>query len=632
MNTCCVVVIGHVDHGKTAIVRALTGTDTDRLPEEKKRGLSIVPGYAHATYPSGIVDFIDVPGHEDFIQAMVSGASGARAALLVISATEGIRAQTLEHLEIAAALGLEKAIVAVTKSDLLTTVEREHRMAEIRHALSDTDLGDGEMIACSALTGEGLEDVHSLLEAFITRPSHRVAPPHAFLPVDRVFSLAGRGTIVTGTLTGGELASGAQAQLMPPGVPVTLRGLHARGEERDTVQAGERIAVNLRSIAVAQIPRGAVLWSGGDYGLSNCMDVALTLPTRGAHTLKHNEQVRVLLGTASAVAHVRLFRTDAGGTTYAQLRFQKPVVGFAGQRAVLRRLSPQQTIGGAIVLDPQATPARPNDTLRVALLAAVERQDISDVAANLARAQGGAFSLKQMARLLRRSAPNAQIALDQGFVPLGADFVAAREDIADCTLKITAALTNYHTEYPLDVTAKRSVLSGIKANAALVLHAENVLLECGLIRARGTRLALSEHDPVSLLTPDQRTRMAELEAMFFEATLAPPRHQDMEQDALDRDLMALLVDMGRLWALPNIALGQTIVFHRDALDAAAVLLRAEFPPPLSFSTSQARSALLTSRRIIVPVLEYFDTQGITLRTNDLRKMAPDFSVTPQDAT
>ncbi len=632
MNTCCVVVIGHVDHGKTALVRALTGTDTDRLPEEKKRGLSIVPGYAHATYPSGIVDFIDVPGHEDFIQAMVSGASGARAALLVISATEGIRAQTLEHLEIAAALGLEKAIVAVTKSDLLTTVEREHRMAEIRHALSDTDLGDAVMIACSALAGEGLEDLHSRLEAFITRPSHRAAPPHAFLPVDRVFSLAGRGTIVTGTLTGGALASGAQAQLMPPGVTVTLRGLHTRSEERDIVHAGERVAVNLRGIAVAQIPRGAVLWSGGDYGLSHCMDVVLTLPTRGAHTLKHNEQVRVLLGTASAVAHVRLFSTDAGCATYAQLRFQKPVVGFAGQRAVLRRLSPQQTIGGAIVLDPQATPARPNDDLRVALLAAVERQDISGVAANLARAQGGAFSLGQMARLMRRSVPDAQIALGQGFVPLGADLVAAREDIADCTLKITAALTNYHTEHPLDVMAPRSVLSGLKANPALVVHAEKLLLENGVIRAHGTRLALSGHDPVSRLTPEQRVRMAALEAMFLEAALAPPRQQDMAQDALDRDLMALLVDVGRLWALPNIALGQTIVFHRDALGTAAVLLRAAFPPPLSFSTSQARSALSTSRRIIVPVLEYFDTQGITLRSNDLRKMAPDFSFTPQDAT
>lgn len=632
MNTCCVVVIGHVDHGKTALVRALTGTDTDRLPEEKKRGLSIVPGYAHATYPSGIVDFIDVPGHEDFIPAMVSGASGARAALVVISATEGIRAQTLEHLEIAAALGLEKAIVAVTKSDLLTMVEREHRMAEIRHALSDTDFGDAEMIACSALTGAGLEELHSLLEALVTRPPHRVAPPHAFLPVDRVFSLAGRGTIVTGTLTGGALVSGSQAQIMPPGVQVTLRGLHTRGEERAIVQAGKRIAVNLRGIAVAQIPRGAVLWSGGDYGLSHCMDVALTRPPRGAHRLKHNEQVRVLLGTANAVAHVRLFSTDAGDATYAQLRFQKPVVGFAGQRAVLRRLSPQQTIGGAIVLDPQATPARPNDALRIALLAAVERQDISGVAANLARAQGGVFSLNQMARLMRQCVPKAQIALGQGFVPLGADCVAAREDIADCAVRITAALRNYHTEHPLDVAAPRSVLSGLKANAALVVHAESVLLENGLIRAHGTRLALSGHDPVSLLTPDQRVRMAALEAMFREAALAPPRHQDMAQDALDRDLMALLVEVGRLCALPNIALGQTIVLHRDALDAAAVLLRAAFPPPLSFSTSQARSALSTSRRIIVPVLEYFDTQGITLRTNDLREMAPDFSVTPQDAT
>ncbi len=632
MNTCCMVVIGHVDHGKTAIVRALTGIETDRLPEEKKRGLSIVPGYAHASYPSGIVDFIDVPGHEDFIQAMVSGASGARAALLVISATEGFRAQTLEHLEIAAALGIDEVLVAITKSDLLATAERENRLAQMRHALTETELVDVEMIACSALTGEGLESLHSRLEALITQPSQRVAPPDAFLPVDRVFSLAGRGTIVTGTLTGGALASGAQAQLMPPAVPVTLRGLHTRGEERETVQAGERVAVNLRGIAVAQIPRGAVLWSGGDYRPSLCMDVALTRPARGAPTLKHNEQVRVLLGTASTVAQVRLFKTETGGGTFAQLRFQKPVVAFAGQRAVLRRLSPQQTIGGAIVLDPQSTPVRPNDTLRIALLAAVTRQDISGVAANLARAQGGAFSLKQMARLTRRSVESVQTAFGQGLIPLGSGLVTTQGNITDCTFKITTALTNYHTKHPLEVAAPRSVLSGLKINPELLTHAETVALENGLIRAHGKRLALSAHDPVSLLTPDQHRRMSELEAMFANAALAPPRQQDLAHDTLNHDLMALLLDTGKLWALPNIALGQTIVCHRDALDAAAAQLRAAFPPPLSFSTSQARSALSTSRRVIVPVLEYFDTQGITLRTNDLREMAPDFAVPPPDAT
>jgi selenocysteine-specific elongation factor len=629
VNTCCIAVIGHVDHGKSALVCALTGIETDRLPEEKARGLSITPGYAYAHYSSGVVDFIDVPGHEDFIAAMVSGASGARAAMVVISAVEGIRTQTREHLEIAAALGIEVAIVAVTKADLLAQDARELRLEAIRLALSESGFGDPRTMLCSALTGEGLPELHAELETLLVAPERAAGPLHAFLPIDRVFSLAGRGTIVTGTLLGAEISADRRMRILPEGHGVTLRGLQSRGGERDRVQPGERVAVNLRGVAVGQIRRGAVLCAPDAFAQSVCMDVVLDVKGGSGTALKQGEEVRVLLGTASDVAQVRHFATgtDSGDqSVFAQLRFRKPVVGFAGQRAVLRRLSPSQTLGGAIVLDPQARFARANDLARRGVLAAVLRQDAYCIARALAKAHGGAFYIEDFARLARLNEPDASAALEESFVSVGSDMFASREDIESCTVAIIEALRRYHAANPMAMAAPRSVLSRLKAPAALVWHAEAAALADDLLRADGTHLALRDHDPFALLTPDRLALLERIEKTALEAGLGPP------QDGADNDLLTLLIDSGRLVALPNVSLGQTLVFHRDALSAAAQRLCAAFPAPEPFTTSQARGALNTTRRIIVPVLEYFDARGITRRSGDTREMAADFPVPPLRAT
>lgn len=620
MKTCCVVVIGHVDHGKTALVHALTGMETDRLAEEKARGLSILPGYAHKRYAGGIVDFIDAPGHEDFIQAMVSGASGAGAALVVVSAREGIAAQTREHLEIAGHLGIARGLIAVTKADLLPPQERAARLDSLCAQFAQTSLAHAPMVLCSAVTGEGIGEMHLALEALIADTRRPRAPASPTLAIDRVFSLTGQGTIVTGTLLGGALHKGDEAILHPSGQHVTLRGLHSRGESRDSVQPAERVAVNLRGVAVPDIPRGAVLCPQG--AASRCFDVALRLRGSSAKPLRHMQEVRVLFGTTSEVARVHLFGRSAlepGQEGFAQLRFTRAVFAYEGQRAVLRQLSPAATIGGATFLDPQAQQTRAGDKARVQVLQAIASGAPSDVANALMDTQGGVARLADVARLA------GDVPQGSGFVPLDAEHMTRPKDIEAARQGILSALARHHAAHPLQAMAPRAVIERRSLSPLLTALAEAALLAENLLRRQGNRLALASHDPHALLTEAQSAELAAIDMFFRHAGLSAD-HPAPDQFA--PDLMAFLADQGRLIHLRNVALNQTLVLHADVLDTAARALAAAFPQAAPFTTSQARIALGTSRKVIVPVLEHFDSIGITQRDADVRRIAGAIGVPP----
>ncbi len=624
MKTRCALVIGHVDHGKTALVRALTGIETDRLEEEKQRGLSITAGYAHHAYPTGVLDFIDAPGHEDFIQAMVAGATGAKSVLIVISAAEGVRAQTLEHLCIAELLGITNGIIAVTKSDLLGAAARPEQQAKIQHDLAHTPFAKLPMVWCSAQTGEGVDALHASLETLLSQPVGSVGPIQSFLPIDRVFTLPGHGTVVTGTLSGQVLAVGSEAMIMPQGRPVSIRGLQSRGVTRDLIHPEERTAANLRGVSVSEIKRGSVLCIAGSAAASHCIDATIELLPQSAHRVRHNEDVRVLFGTSSEVASLRLYgggQLGVGQTGLAQLRFKKPVVGFAGQRAVLRRLSPPSTLGGAVFLDPQAVSTRSSDAQRVSVLEAAQAHDVPAIANALAKACGGAVCLSDVARLARLSSTATRAMLSTGFDALGSDFVGSHADINACKSMILDTLASYHARYPLHTAAPRTGIARNTVAQALLSYAEKALLDTGSIRLRGAGLALSNHDPLALLTPQQSERIAQIENMFRTSDLSPPPTQSIIQDGADHDLLELCIDLGRLTVLRNVSLNQTLVFHTDALTAAAARLRTAFVPPQSFTTGEARTALGTTRKVIVPVLEYLDTQGVTVRTADARQMS-----------
>lgn len=620
MTSACVIVIGHVDHGKTALVRALTGMETDRLAEEKARGLSIALGFAHCEMSGGTLDLIDAPGHEDFIRTMVSGASGAQGAMLVVSAVEGVAAQTREHLQIARLLQVPVAVVAVTKADLIPEVTLPARLTEIEDALAAQGVTGAELVPCSAMTAGGTDHLRQVLARRFTALPARAAPRGAFLPVDRAFTLAGRGTVVTGTLLGGALAVGEALTVQPSGAATVVRGLQSRGAAREVVAAGERVAVNLRGIALEDIARGDVICTGWQ-GATLCMDVALTVSDTAPRAVKHMQEMRVLWGTAHEVATLRLMgggQIAPGGAGLGQLRFKRPVVGFAGQAAVLRQLSPAATLAGAVVLDPRAAAVGAGDRRRLAVMQAAQQQDRSVLAAALC-AQGRGVAL--WSDLVRLARCDATAALPTGVVRLSPDHIALADDLVAVQRAVVAALQRFHADHPIKQGAALSMLQQVTPLRGLVPFAQAELVRGGEVVLRDGLVCLARHDPLAALAPQQLARLTEIEESMRAGGTSPPDVRQFDE-ADDADLIALMVAQGRLVSLPNIALKQQVVFHEATIGHAQRNLAASFPPPVVFTTSEARSALGTTRKFIVPLLEHLDALGITLRIGDTRQIAP----------
>ena len=620
MTSACVIVIGHVDHGKTALVRALTGMETDRLAEEKARGLSIALGFAHCEMAGGTLDLIDAPGHEDFIRTMVSGASGAQGAMLVVSAVEGVAAQTREHVQIARLLQVPVAVVAVTKVDLIPVATLPARLVEIEDALAAQGVTVAELVPCSATTAGGTDHLRQVLARRFNALPARAAPMGAFLPVDRSFTLAGRGTVVTGTLLGGALAVGSALTVQPSGAATVVRGLQARGAARERVAAGERVAVNLRGIALEDIARGDVICTGGQ-GATLCMDVWLTVSDTAPRPVKHMQDLRVLWGTAHEVATLRLMgggQIAPGGAGLGQLRFKRPVVGFAGQAAVLRQLSPAATLAGAVILDPQATAVGAGDRRRLAVMQAAQQQDCTALAAALC-AQGRGVAL--WSDLVRLARCDATAALPTGVVRLAPEHIALADDLAAVQTAVVAALQRFHADYPIKQGAALSMLQRVTPLRGLEPFAQAELHRRGEVVLRDGLVSLARHDPFAALAPQQLARLTEIEERMRAGGTSPPdvRQFDAPDDA---DLIALMVAQGRLVSLANIALKQQVVFHAATIGQAQRSLAASFPPPTAFTTSAARTALGTTRKFIVPLLEHLDALGMTLRIGDTRQIAP----------
>ncbi|WP_309605864.1 SelB C-terminal domain-containing protein [Phenylobacterium sp.] len=614
-------VIGHVNHGKSALVRALTGIETDRLKEEIARGLSITLGFAWRDYPAGCVDFIDAPGHEDFIRAMVMGATGARAVLLVVSATEGFGRQTREHLRIASLLGLRAGIVAVTKSDLLAEGAEAEVRRRITSELSDSFLAGEPIVFCSAVSGMGLDELSGQLQALVIRSPAPEALPGAYLPLDRVFSVAGAGTIVTGTLLGAALGLGAAASLEPSGRRVSVRQIQIHGQTTELAAPGGRVAVGLRGVSAGEIRAGEVLCAAGCYEASARVDVELTLSADGARPLKPTDEVRVMWGARQDIARLRLIGPrvlSPGDRGLAQLRFSTPVIAYAGQRAILRRPSPAETIGGVVVLDPTAP------TLRAArsggiegrrdLLEAVVAGDLEPIAHQLARRDGGSLRVAEAARLSRHSAAEVRRRLARDFEDIDDGVMATRAAVAGARQAYLERLTEAHRLTPArSWVSAGAIRSGVSRE--LVAHVESRLAAAGEIRLDGALVARTGHDPLATLSAEALARLRQIEGALREGGLMPP-----DADLADQDLIQLLIETGRAVSLRNHALRQTLVFHIDALAAALGALSAAFPAPAEFTTGEARAALGTTRKFIVPALEFLDAKGATVRQGDARRI------------
>lgn len=627
-RSCPLVVIGHVDHGKTALVRALTGMETDRLREEKERGLSIALGFAYRTYPNGVIDFIDAPGHEDFIRTMVAGAAGAQAALVVVSATEGVAPQTLEHLEIAVQLGITRGLVVLSKSDLVSPDQRSAVAKDVASRARAAGFSPDGAVFCSAQTGEGIEDLHMSLDQLLAHINPPPVNSAFFMPVDRVFSAHGVGTIVTGTVLGGELAPADEVEIGTQGLLATVRQLQIHGAEVPQAGAGQRVAVNLRGVPVEAISRGDVIQPPGAFPASTRLHGVIRLPMDPTRQIKHAQSLRVMVGTLSDIASIRLLDTQhvgPGETALAEFRFAEPVVTFAGQRAVLRRLSPASPSGGALILDPSPGPTRRRDPALVHTLTAAECGDVPAMAQGLATQGNHTFDMRDLARLARRSATEAQAEMDDALVDLGNDLWASRASGDAAVEALQRALDDFLTAHPTKVTVALSPIREALQRSfhpALIMWAERRLVEDGSLAVRGTDALVTSHDPVAALTADQHGRMQAIEAALQAGGTEPPDASDLiKMDPEAENLLEILIHSECVVSVYNHALRRLVYFHRDGLRGAAHRLGDAFPHGAQFKTGEARIALGTTRKFIVPLLEHFDTVGVTLRDGDLRCMA-----------
>ena len=593
---------GHVDHGKTALVRALTGVDTDRLAEEKRRGLTIELGFARLDFPDGsCAGVVDVPGHEKFIKTMLAGAGGIDLAMLVVAADEGFMPQTVEHLNILSLLGVRRGVVVLTKCDLADADWLAIARADLAARVKGTFLENAPVVETSAATGQGIEDLRETLHALVRQTREKSARVPFRLPIDRVFSVDGFGTVVTGTLIEGAMHVGGEAELLPSGTRSRVRNLQVHGENTAIAVAGQRVAVNLAGIKKTDVIRGDTLAEPDSVRVSRLLDVRLSCLRDSERTVENGSRVHFCHGTAARLAKVVLLDRDAlapGESAYAQLRFTEDVAAKCGDRFVIRFYSPLETIGGGIILDDAPARHKRNDAAVLSALAVQENGSGAERVLQALTALDTALpSAAQLAARLgmeeTRLAPelDALLARGEAAAPLPGRFIAS------------AVLDS--AEKPLTQLRRADAL------LALFVHE-------GKLRFAAERYALA--DFTVRYTRRQTALRTELLALYRAADLRPERTDrvlacfDAKDRAETERVLESLLTGGEL-----IALAPRLCLHREVYVCACALVRAYFADHETLTLAAFRDLLGTSRDSALLVLECLDRNDRTRREGDLRR-------------
>jgi len=626
---------GHIDHGKTSLIKALTGIDCDRLPEEKARGITIDIGFAHLDLGDYRLGIVDVPGHERFIKNMLAGATGIDLALLVVAADDSVMPQTREHLEILQLLGLCYGVIAITKADLVDDTTREVVALEVRELVQGTFLENAPLVFTSARTGEGLDELKRVLRQVSAQVEDRRGEEIFRMAIDRSFAVAGHGTVVTGSVTSGRLRVGEEVEWLPVGERLRVRGLHNHDRPVEEVHRGMRAAINLAGVKHEQIQRGHELATPGYLRPSRILTVRLHALQDVKKPIKHRAEIRLHLGTAEILGQVALLdsdRLEAGKWALAQLFLREPAVARWGQPFVIRDSSATQTLGGGQVLQPVAQKLRRGrlDTLeRLEMLWRGDAETRADVVAWFQGWQGlqpadlvqsAGLSLDQVeptfTRLLERGrlvnlpvAPGKTVALQ----------VEVFEALAQ---RLLETLDRLHAEYPLMSWHDRSKVEAQLAYVGdenLVHAVTETLLTRGQLVGDQRRIARADFKPK--LSAAQRKLKERLVQAYRAARFQPPELSAFAAEAGGqasalRDLVELCVAEGELVHLEG-----ELYLHAEHEQALKQLLREKLQSGRGLTVSEIRDLLQTTRKFAVPICEYLDRLGFTRRDGDLRFLA-----------
>jgi selenocysteine-specific elongation factor len=635
---------GHVDHGKTALVKALTGIDTDRLLEEQRRGITIELGFAHLPLPGGAVaGVVDVPGHERFVRSMAAGAGGVDLLVLVVAADEGVMPQTREHLDICRLLGVPRGLIAVTKSDLLPELGPDWLPLleeELRTATRDTFLEGCPIVPCSARSGEGLPALLEAVALLASQVPERPADGPLLLPIDRAFSLKGFGTVVTGTMLSGALAEGETVALTPssPGLgPLRVRSVQVHGSAVGRGLAGQRTAVNLAGVEPAAIRRGQALTHAGVVPASSVLDAEVTLLSAAPHPLKHRARLLLHLGTAQVQAVVALLdRSELapGATAPAQLRCAEPVAALPGQRFILRGFAKLDgrgaTLAGGRVLSvaaPRRRRGRPESLAQLQALAGPDQ----DARLLAVLAMGGPAGLPLDGLSGRTAlAPRAVEEVLQRLGARGGALLVDRERrtwvsgaVAEAlSARLVAAVEAHHRREPLAAGMSREALRGVLppvCEARLFTRLLARLVEAGTLAAEGELVRRPGHRAAAAGGAGGEAK-ARVAAVLGAAGLTPPRLNELPglaglPPAEASAVLKLLLAEGAV-----VRVSTELYFDGAAVAALKERLVAWLRLRRTISTAEFKELVGATRKHVIPLAEYFDREKVTLRVGEQRQL------------
>ncbi len=623
---------GHIDHGKTELIRALTGVDTDRLKEEKERGISIELGFADIALPGGVAaGVVDVPGHEHFVKNMLAGASGFDLVLLAVAADDGVMPQTLEHLAIVDLLGVKHGVLVITKADLVDEDMLELAREDVAEAVAGTALEGAEVVVTSSRTGRGLDELREALLRVASTLGRRDESGPFRLPVDRVFTLKGIGTVVTGTMWEGSAADGDEGVIQPSGRKVRVRNIQVHGGDVERAFAGQRVAMNLPGVSTADIERGDVLGTPGYLRTTFMADAGLQLIAAAPRPLKNRARVRLHHGTREVMARVVLLggreELPPGEKAYVQFRLESPLIAAYGDRFILRSYSPVTTIGGGVILD--AHPAkhrhhrrevleglevRERGMPRELLLLAVEEKGVPLSRRELiSRVELGESEVDSALAELISGGKMAEVAGD------GAPLFVTPALLASLRERLTAATVEMHEANPLKPGVEKEALRR-GADAALTPEVFEALLRdlvsAGALEVEAGRVRLAGKGR-SLSTAEQAVK-EELLGSIREGGYSPPLFKEMlassglERGAL-RDMLAMLVEEGEIEQV-----NADYFLAHGLLSQAEERIRAHLAASGRLEVAEVRDMLGASRKYAIPLLEHFDRKRVTRREGDYR--------------
>lgn len=616
---------GHVDHGKTALIRALTGIETDRLKEEKARGISIELGFAPFRLPSGaLAGVVDVPGHEKFIHNMLAGIGGIDLVLLVVDVNEGVMPQTREHLQILKLLEIPRGIIVLTKCDLADEELIELVEEEIREETAGSFLDEAPLCRVSAVTGEGIAELARTIETTAATLPARDADGPMRLPVDRQFSVTGFGTVITGTLLSGCVKVGDQVEVLPAAVTVRVREIQVHGAKVEQASAGQRVALNLVGLELQQLPRGSVIGTPGIFTPTLRFDARVTLLESAPRPLKFRDPVHLCLGSSRVVGLVALLDRDQllpGESVLAQIHLDRPLVAHRRDRFIIRSYSPVTTIGGGSVVDPQPVKHK---RYRDEVLSALKELESGEQSFLLQKlASSGCCKLKELELASglgqERIREHLEALQAAGQVELLADQWLTSDSCRLWSSKLLDAVASYHRQQPLQTGIPRATLKALLPKTLTQKAFDTLLtreLDAGQLELRGELIC--QQGFRKQIDPAQQQLIDRIAAAYLEGGAQAKNRREMLAglaipESQAEPLFAHLFEEGVL-----VRLNEESYFHRQSYQAALAALIRHFAREESLSLAQFRDLIGSSRKQVQALLEYWDGLKYTLRKEDVR--------------